>query len=164
MIFVTLVLAEASLRLYRFLAALDQSNITGASGIFGGSAGSGTTFSFIVTVALGLIMLGTAVSMTISGVVAIVELSRGVYIGWASKVAAIFASVAIVGLFLTFSYRVVVVFQAAEAMSELGEKVGREVDTSQLGYAIARMAGNFVLFAIVPLAVCVTGFARNMKR
>ncbi|MFK7768002.1 MAG: hypothetical protein AB8B55_12335 [Mariniblastus sp.] len=161
MIFVVLKFGEALLLQYRLLGIGDPTGVLPGGGFL--SVGSNLTVSFILTIIMTIAVVGTTISMIISGVVAIIELTRGVHLGWASKIAAIFATVTVVGLFLMFAVNVFTLFQAVEAMSELSEQLGRKFDTSKLGYAIGRMAGYSFSMAIIPIIVAVTGFARNVK-
>ncbi len=146
---------------YQKLAVLNNLNIGQSDGLIGIGLTSKLAFMLLCLVLVAL--LGTTISLIASGVVAVIELTKGIHIGWASKVAAIFATVTIALVFLLFAVQVFNIIQAAESLKKLGEQVGRDVDTSRIGYAIGKMAGRAIVIAGVPLIIAMFGFARNVK-
>ncbi len=163
--FMVLIMLKFGLPLYdayQKLAVLNNSNIEQTDGFIGFGLG-GSKLAFMLACLVLVALLGTTVALIASGVVAVIELTKGIHIGRASKVAAIFATATIALVFLFFAIQVFNIIQAAESLKELGEQVGREVDTSRIGYAIGKMAGRAIVIAVVPLLIAMLGFARNVK-
>jgi hypothetical protein len=126
--------------------------------------GGGPTFYFVMLVLMCFMFGALAISLVTSLVVAIIEISQGVHIGWATKLAAIVGGIVLISLLLTCGWQVVNLVRIADSINALSDQIGKSVDTSQVGIMAAKLIGWHLIYAIIPFAIVTTGFCRNLRR
>jgi hypothetical protein len=63
-----------------------------------------------------------------------------------------------------FFWEVYNLLSVVNHMEELGNRMGRTIDKSKVGRSLAILAVKNFVYAIVPIAVAITGFSRTMRR
>ena len=126
--------------------------------------GIGLTLHIILGIILTLLFLALAGAMIASAITSILELSNGVQIKWGTSTASTIASLVVAGIFLMFFWEVYNLLSVVNHMEELGNRMGRTIDKSKVGRSLAILAVKNFVYAIVPIAVAITGFSRTMRR
>ena len=165
-LFLAFVFCRNAFDSYQMASVMNRANIMG--GVGGADAvlgsGGGATIGLMVAVILALLFLALAASMLTSGIVSILELASSTEIRWATSLASMVASIVIAVLFLTFFWQVYSLLNLVSQKEAIGEQLGRSVDEMKVGRSLVGLGLKYFLFAIVPIAVAITGFARTMKR
>lgn len=165
-ILLMILFAAGAIAAYR-LSTFGQVGLAGGFGQPGGtvelsnSLVGSVTLQLFLSIGMFLLYGALALALVTTAVVAVIELTNRVYIGWASKVSAIVASVVLACLLLLFFTAVFSVFQT---VNELEKVAGVTIDTSTMGKGMFWLAFRYCMYGLIPLAVMITGFARVMKR
>ena len=144
--------------------AFQQGSVFSRGPAAGMPEGIGLTLHIILGIILTLLFLALAGAMIASAITSILELSNGVQINWGTSTASTIASLVVAGIFLMFFWEVYNLLSVVNHMEELGNRMGRTIDKSKVGRSLAILAVKNFVYAIVPIAVAITGFSRTMRR
>jgi hypothetical protein len=144
--------------------AHDANEILNSPGDFPDQVTPGSLKSiFVASLMLCLMNVALAISIITSGVVSIIEWTRRIRIGWATKIATLIAGFLLVSLVLTCIWQVVAVFQFANAIRAMDDQAGQTVENFQVGFEALKIFIRYCLYGIVPLAALVIGIWRNLR-
>ncbi len=129
-----------------------------------GSVSASSIRSFAVGLTLTLLIGMLLISMITNGVVAVIELARGIEIKWAAKVSGIIASIVVLCMIFNCGYQIFNLFSSIDQLEEMGQQFGRTIDKQKASQGALGILFWHFLFGIVPFAIAVTGMIRSTKR